>query len=105
MSGARGWSFPADLTADQGPPERAAEVPCRTTPADVVAMGATAPLPTRDIYDLIPKVELHCHVEGTLRPGTVAELASKAGRPLPGDDPSQLYRYRSLDDYLSVFWL
>src|SRR5437879_165228 len=68
-------------------------------------MSATAPLPTRDIYDLIPKVELHCHVEGTLRPGTVAQLASKAGRPLPVDDPSQLYHYRSLDDFLRVFWL
>jgi hypothetical protein len=62
-------------------------------PADVLAVAATAPLPTYDIYDRIPKVELRCHVEGTLRPGTVAELARKAGRPLLVDEPSQLYRY------------
>jgi adenosine deaminase len=68
-------------------------------------MATTAPAPTPDIYDLIPKVELHCHVEGTLRPSTVAELARKAGRPLPVDDPAQLYRYSSLDEFLSVFWL
>jgi adenosine deaminase len=68
-------------------------------------MPTTAPPVTSDIYDLIPKVELHCHVEGCLRASTVAELARKAGRPLPLDDPSQLYRYHSLDDFLRVFWL
>ena len=49
----------------------------------------------------MPKVELHCHVEGTLRPNTVTELARKAGRPLPVDDPALLYRYRSLDEFRS----
>lgn len=58
-----------------------------------------------EAYDLIPKVELHCHVEGTVRPGTVLELARKAGRPLPVDDPADLYRYDSLDSFLAVFWL
>jgi len=59
----------------------------------------------RDAFDRIPKVELHCHVEGTVRPDTVVELAEKAGRPLPVDDPRQLYRYHSLDSFLAVFWL
>ena len=27
----------------------------------------------------LPKVELHCHVEGTMRPATVAELAARNG--------------------------
>jgi adenosine deaminase len=63
-----------------------------------------APMST-EIHDRIPKVELHCHVEGTVRPETVAELARKAGRPLPLDDPSELYRYDSLDAFLSIFWL
>ena len=56
-------------------------------------------------YDRIPKVELHCHVEGTVRPTTVLELARKAGRPLPVDDPTELYRYDSLDAFLAIFWL
>jgi adenosine deaminase len=58
-----------------------------------------------DLYDAIPKVELHCHVEGTVRPSTVIELARKAGRPLPIEDPEQLYRYTSLDTFLAIFWL
>jgi len=58
-----------------------------------------------DIYDLIPKVELHCHVEGAIRPATVVELARKAGRPLPVDDPTELYRYRSLAEFRRVFAL
>ena len=53
----------------------------------------------------LPKVELHCHVEGTMRPTTVVELAAKNGIPLPTSDPTQLYRYSSLDTFLDVFWL
>ena len=58
-----------------------------------------------DLYDAIPKVELHCHVEGTVRAATVLELARKAGRPLPVEDPADLYRYTSLDTFLAIFWL
>ena len=64
--------------------------------------GQLAP---RDAFDAIPKVELHCHVEGTVRPETVVELAKKAGRPLPAERPEDLYRYDSLDSFLAIFWL
>ena len=53
----------------------------------------------------VPKVELHCHVEGTVRPSTVVELARKNGRSLPTDDPTELYRYTSLNSFLAIFWL
>ncbi len=55
--------------------------------------------------DRLPKVELHCHVEGTMRPATVVELAGKNGLALPTADPTELYRYTSLDSFLEVFWL
>jgi adenosine deaminase len=58
-----------------------------------------------DAYDVIPKVELHCHVEGSIRPATVVELARKNVRVLPTEDPTELYRYTSLDSFLSIFWL
>jgi adenosine deaminase len=56
-------------------------------------------------YDAIPKVELHCHVEGTVRPATVVELARKNGQALPTEDPTELYRYDSLDGFLAIFWM
>jgi hypothetical protein len=55
--------------------------------------------------DRLPKVELHCHIEGTMRPGTLVELARRNGVYLATSDPTELYRYYSLDGFLRVFWL
>lgn len=69
-------------------------------------MGDTpGSLTLREALDRLPKVELHCHVEGTMRPETVIELARKNGRALSADDPRELYRYTSLDSFLEIFWL
>ena len=57
-----------------------------------------------DVYDRLPKVELHCHLEGTISPRTVAELASKNGHRLPVPHVEDLYSYDSLDGFLKVFW-
>ncbi len=51
----------------------------------------------------LPKVELHCHLEGAIRPGTVTELARKNGVALPAGDLRDQYRYGSLDEFLTVF--
>ena len=59
----------------------------------------------RDPYEALPKVELHCHVEGAIRPATVMELAAKNGVQLPTENPTELYRYHSLDSFLDIFWL
>jgi adenosine deaminase len=55
--------------------------------------------------DALPKVELHCHVEGCMRPETVIDLARRSSVPLPTSDPTELHRYDSLDEFLRVFWL
>jgi adenosine deaminase len=58
-----------------------------------------------EALEQLPKVELHCHLEGTMRPATVLELAARNGVPLPTTDLQQLYRYGSLDEFLAVFWI
>src|SRR5688500_1065909 len=58
-----------------------------------------------------PKVLLHDHLDGGLRPGTVIELASESGyRDLPTTDPDELARWftlgadrKSLELYLEGF--
>lgn len=65
--------------------------------SDPVSAAADSPL------RLLPKVELHCHVEGAARAATVADLAAKHGIPLGVDDPDDLYTYESLADFLNAF--
>ena len=57
-----------------------------------------------------PKVSLHDHLDGALRPSTVAELAGEIGHPLPATDPEELRRWfagaadsGSLVRYLEMF--
>jgi len=52
----------------------------------------------------LPKAELHVHVVGALRPGTLAELAAKRGLALPRPAVA-LYRYASFYDFIEVFRL
>lgn len=61
--------------------------------------------PLARALDALPKVDLHCHLEGTMQPTTVVDLARKNGIPLPTADPAELYAYSSLDEFLAVFWL
>ncbi len=44
-----------------------------------------------DYLDRMPKVELHCHLIGTVRATTFADLSRRAGLALP-DDPLEIYR-------------
>jgi adenosine deaminase len=53
----------------------------------------------------LPKVELHCHVEGTLRPATVVELAAKHGIALPTTSVDEIYDYDTIYQFLEIFRL
>ena len=47
--------------------------------------------PTLALIREVPKVLLHDHLDGGLRPGTIVELAEETGYPdLPTDDPEEL---------------
>src|SRR5689334_18803809 len=41
---------------------------------------------TDDLIAAVPKVSLHDHLDGGLRPATIVELAREVGHPLPADD-------------------
>ncbi len=53
---------------------------------------------TRDLIARLPKAELHVHFDGSLRPGTMVELARDAGFVLPTTDPEALRRYMVVDN-------
>ena len=67
--------------------------------------------PTRAVIRQAPKVLLHDHLDGGLRPQTIAELAAETGYPdLPTTDVAELARWfresassGSLEDYLETF--
>jgi adenosine deaminase len=69
------------------------------------AMDPDDTLTIAEALDLLPKVELHCHIEGTMRAKTLVELAARDGRTLRTTKPADLYRYDSLDGFLELFWL
>ena len=51
----------------------------------------------------MPKVELHCHVEGSIRPATVVDLAHLHGVELPTEDIHALFQFEDLTDFLEVY--
>src|SRR5919108_809982 len=51
----------------------------------------------------VPKVELHCHFEGTVRAATAADLARKHDIALPTGDVEKLYDYDSIYEFLKIF--
>lgn len=58
---------------------------------------------TADHLRRLPKVELHCHVEGAARAATIAELATKNGVALPVADPVDLFRFTDLNQFLGIY--
>jgi aminodeoxyfutalosine deaminase len=51
-----------------------------------------------------PKIELHVHLEGTVRPDTLRAIAKRNDYALP-DDLEALYRYRDFAHFIEVFVL
>ncbi|MEO8200314.1 MAG: adenosine deaminase [Gemmatimonadota bacterium] len=64
---------------------------------------------TREVIARLPKAELHNHLDGSLRPGTLIDLARESRVALPSEDPETIRAFmlvrdaRHLEDYLRRF--
>jgi adenosine deaminase len=68
-----------------------------------------APMFSDALLRALPKTDLHCHLDGSLRLGTLIELARERNVKLPSETPEGLLElvfkdaYRDLPDYLHGF--
>ena len=64
---------------------------------------------SRETINRLPKAELHCHLDGSLRISTMLDLAEKQKRKLPADNAGDLSRIlvvdgkvKNLEEYLNL---
>jgi len=60
-------------------------------------------MPQHTILDALPKAELHLHLEGSIRPETAVELASRHGVEITPEDVAGRYRYSDFAGFIDAF--
>lgn len=67
----------------------------------------STPPALEDFVDALPKVELHLHLEGAVRPATLLSLARRhrtSGLPETMAELEDFYRFRSFDHFVEVYY-
>jgi len=62
----------------------------------------------QDVPVSYPKIELHVHLEGTVRPAALLEFGRRNGVALPADSAAELariYEFRDFPHFLEVWWM
>lgn len=73
------------------------------------ALAEAPPALDRELLRRLPKAELHCHLDGSVRAQTLLDLAVETGIAMPRKDAETLAAYmrvddaRNLEDYLARF--
>jgi adenosine deaminase len=64
------------------------------------------PMGLHQFIQALPKVELHVHLEGSIRPATLLTLAERNGIPLPArdlDDLREFYRFTDFAHFIQTY--
>ena len=104
-------SLPEPSLAPDDAPDGSLDVPPAPVGSGRDGAQPTAVQPTAtELVATLPKVLLHDHLDGGLRPATVVELAGEVGHRLPTTDPEELGDWfvraagsGSLERYLETF--
>lgn len=70
-------------------------------------MTQTEQLTRTDFIDSLPKAELHLHIEGSLEPELMFELAQRNQVPIPFanvDEVRKAYDFSNLQDFLDIYY-
>lgn len=76
------------------------------TPPPGPGKPATTPPHPLSFYERLPKVELHVHLEGSVRPETLLRLARRNQVALPADNVEglrQWFRFSDFDHFVSIY--
>ena len=69
--------------------------------------GAEPDHPMGGLVRRLPKAELHLHIEGSLEPELMFELATKNGVDIPFESPDEIraaYEFENLQSFLDIYY-